>query len=29
MGGVGGGEKRRVRLGVSEVGSSKNGGCMM
>ncbi len=24
-----GGEKRRVRLGVSEVGSSKAGGCMM
>ena len=29
MGGIGGGEKRRVRLGASEVGSSKNGGCMM
>jgi len=27
--GVGGGEKRKVRLGVSEVGSSKSGGCMM
>ena len=24
-----GGEKRRVRLGVGEVGSSKAGGCMM
>ncbi len=25
----GGGEKRKVRLGVSEVGSSKGNGCMM
>lgn len=29
-GGVGGGiERRKIRLGVSEIGSSKGGGCMM
>ena len=28
--GIGGGEeKKKFRLGVSEVGSSKEGGCMM
>ena len=28
--GMGGGaERRKVRLGVSEVGSSKEGGCLM
>jgi len=26
---IGGGEGRRVRLGVSEVGCSKGGGCLM
>lgn len=29
-GGIGSGaEKKKIRLGVSEVGSSKKGGCMM
>ena len=27
--GMGGGAEKKVRLGVSEVGSSKEGGCMM
>ena len=30
MGGAAGsGDKRKLRLGISELGSSKSGGCMM